>query len=287
MATSESRGLVQHPDEEQRVSDETNACYEGCQRSCGIGCGFLATWVCCMCCNTPYKRIMEGTVAIVTEYGKFNKLYAPGLYFVNPCTEDLIIVDKREQVMDIRKQSVITRDNINVIIDAVVYYQVENSYRSVFAVQQLKESIQDIASTSLRDVFGITTLQEALEDRDKTAEHLYGLISGPAASWGVNIKRVLLQEILFTQELQRTLSSAATAKRLAESKVISAQADVQAAKLMRNASDILNTPAAMQIRYLESINSVGKAPNPKVIFFPSDYKQIGSKALASMGSNKM
>ena len=189
--------------------------------------------------------------------------------------------------MDVRQQSVITKDNINVTIDAVVYFQIENSYRAIFAVQQLHASIREIAVTSLRDVFGITTLQEALEDRDKTAERLHDLISEPAATWGVNIKRVLLQEIIFAPELQRTLSSAATAKRLAESKVISAQADVQSAKLMRTASDILNTPSAMQIRYLDTIANVGKASDPKIVFFPSDYKQVGSKALAQMGENKM
>ena len=145
-------------DSQRNISGETNACYEGCQRNCGVCCGFTATWICCIFCSSPYKRIMEGNVAIVTEYGKFSKLYAPGLYFVNPCTEELTIVDKREQVMDIRQQAVITKDNINVIIDAVVYYQVENSYRSVFAVQKLFESIKEIAATSLRDVFGITTL---------------------------------------------------------------------------------------------------------------------------------
>lgn len=276
-------------DQNQRnISQEHNQCYEGCQRSCGLCCGFLGTWVCCMCCSSPYVRVGEGTVAIITEYSKFNKLYAPGLYFVNPCTENMMVVDKREQVMDARQQSVITKDNINVIIDAVVYYQIENSYRAVFAVENLTECIKDIAKTSLRDVIGTTTLQQVLEDRDKTADDLYKLISGPAASWGVNIKRVLIQEILFTPELRRSLSSAATAKRIAESKVITAQASVQSAKLMRNSSEILNTPAAMQIKYLECINAVAHASNPKIVFYPSDYKQVGSKQLANtMGTNKM
>jgi len=275
-----------HADPYER-SPEVESCYGSCQSCCGLLGGFLATWICCLCCETPYKRIMEGTAAIVTEYGKFKKLYPPGLYFVNPCTESLTIVEKREQVMEIRQKSVITKDNINVLIDFVVYYQIENSYKAVYAIENLDYSIGEIAITSLRDVFGITTLQDALEERDKTAEHLYEIISGPAASWGVNIKRVLLQEIRFTPELQRTLSSAATAKRLAESKVISAKADVEAAKLMRTASDMLSTPSAMQIRYLESIGNVGKAGNPKIVFFPSDYQQAGSNPLSKMGNNKM
>ena len=284
---TENEGLVNRNTMDHQVVDSEESCYS-CYKDCYGNCtGFLATWVCCICCDTPYRRINEGTTGIVTRFGKFKNVLSPGLHFVNMVSEELIIVEKREQVMDLRQQKVITKDNISVIIDAVVYFQIENSYRSVFGIDQLLYGIKELALTSMRDVFGTTTLQEALEDRDKAAEALFSIIALPAAKWGVSVKRILLQEILFTPELQKTLSSAATAKRLAESKVIGAQADVQSAKLMRNASDILATPSAMQIRYLDSIASVGKVGNPKILFFPSDYKLIGSKALQSMGKNKM
>ena len=284
---SDHQKLVLRGQPEHEISEVNDDCYVKCQDACGNFCGCIATWICCLCCTPPYRRISEGTVGIKTRFGRYKGVYPAGLLFVNSCSEDLIIVDKREQVLDLRQQRVITKDNISVIIDAVVYYQIEHAYRAVYNVENLQYAVKEMASTSLRDVFGITTLQEALEDRDKSAEHLYEIIAKPCATWGVRVKRVLLQEILFTPELQRTLSSAATAKRLAESKVIGAQADVQAAKLMRNASDILNTPSAMQIRYLDSITNIGKVGNPKILFFPSDYKQIGSKALMQMGKNKM
>jgi len=264
------------------------SCYASCISCCGSFQGFLATWTCCCCCcETPYRRVPEGTVGIIMRYEKYKSVVKPGLVYINPKTERLIIVDKREIVMDLKQQQIITKDNINVIIDAVLYYEIKNAYRATFGIENLGFALKELALTSVRDVFGLTTLQEALEDRDKTAELLYASMAEPAAKWGVNIKRVLLQEILFSPELQRTLSSAATAKRLAESKVIGAQADVRAAKLMRSASDLLNTPAAMQIRYLDSIANIGKVGNPKIVFFPSDYKQIGSKALANMSKNKM
>jgi len=214
-------------------------------------------------------------VGVVQKFGKFSKLYAPGLYYVNPCTESMTFVDKRERIMDIRRQLCMTKDNINVIVDAVVYYQVEDSYKSLFSVVDLPFSITELCRTSLRDVFGMVTLQQALEDRDHLAEQLKILMDEATLTWGVDVSKCLIQEILFTDELQKSLSTAATAKRIAESKIIGAQADVQAARLMRNASDILNTPAAMQVRYLEAITNVAKASNPKVVFFPSDYKKIG------------
>jgi erythrocyte band 7 integral membrane protein len=275
---AEQRGLINSaPPQISHVPiEEEPSCYEGCQTCCGHCCGFTQTWICCCCCSTPYQRVQEGYVGVVQRFGKFSKLYAPGLYFVNPCTETMNLVDKRERVMDTRKQLCMTKDNINVIVDAVVFYQVEDSFKSMFSVYDLRYSLVELCRTSLRDVFGEVTLQQALEDRDTLAEKLKNIMDEATMTWGVDVTRCLIQEILFTEELQKSLSTAATAKRLAESKIIGAQADVQAARLMRNASDILNTPAAMQVRYLEAITNVAKTSNPKVVFFPADYKQIGN-----------
>lgn len=273
---SENKGFISgttaHP-----VSDEPEHAYEKFITCCGLCSGFLKNWVCCICCDSPYKIVQEGTVGVVQKFGKYSKLYAPGLYYINPCTETMVSVDKRERIMDIRRQICMTRDNIAVIVDAVVYYQVEDTYKSLFSIANLPFSITELCRTSLRDVFGMITLQEALEDREKPAEKLKELMDSATVSWGVDVTRCLIQEILFTEDLQKSLSTAATAKRLAESKIIGAQADVQAARLMRNAADILNTPAAMQVRYLEAITNVAKAGNPKVVFFPADYKQVGSQ----------
>jgi len=224
---------------------------------------------------------------VVQKFGKYSKLYAPGLYYINPCTETMTFVDKREKIMDIRRQVCMTKDNIAVIVDAVVYYQVEDTYKSLFSVYNLPFSLTELCRTSLRDVFGMVTLQEALEDREKIANRLKVLMDDATVSWGVDVTRCLIQEILFTEDLQRSLATAATAKRLAESKIIGAQADVQSARLMRNAADILNTPAAMQVRYLEAITNVAKASNPKVVFFPADYKQVGNSGGVGGKGNQM
>ena len=268
----------------QELGDESNACYENCLNCCGCFYGFIQTWICCCCCTIPYQRVQEGNVGVIQNFGKLSRLYSPGLYYVNPCTETITFVDKREKVRPIRNQTVMTKDNVNVIIDAVIYFQISNSSKSLFSVSDIEFCISELAHTSLRNVFGTTTLQEALEDREKVADELLEDLKGPTTNWGVQVKRVLIQEIMFTKDLQDTLSSAATAKRQAESKIIGAQADVQAAKLMRTASDTLNTHAAMQIRYLDSLASIAKVGNPKVVFFPSDFKQIGSSALAGMSN---
>jgi len=259
-----------------KVEESKTSAYESCMTCCGLFGGFFKNWICCCFCKSPYHIVQEGNVGVVQKFGKFSKLYAPGLYYINPCTETMTFVDKREKVLDIRRQLCMTKDNITVIVDAVIYYQVLDSYKSLFSIENLRFSIAELCYTSLRDVFGMVTLQQALEDRDHLAKKLEEFMDEASLTWGVDISKCLIQEILFTEELQKSLATAATAKRLAESKIIGAQADVQAARLMRNASDILNTPAAMQVRYLEAITNVAKAGNPKVVFFPADYKKIGN-----------
>jgi erythrocyte band 7 integral membrane protein len=283
-ADEHKASLLNH---QEHIRDESNQLYESCLTGVGLVSGFISNWMCCICCESPYKIIQEGNVGVVQKFGKFAKLYAPGLYYINPCTETMTFVDKRERIMDIRRQLCMTKDNINVIVDAVVYYEIEDSYKSLFSVYDLPFSINELCRTGLRDVFGMVTLQEALEDRDRLAHHLREHMDEATLTWGVDVTRCLIQEILFTEDLQKSLSTAATAKRLAESKIISAQADVHSAKLMRNAADILNTPAAMQVRYLEAITNVAKTVNPKVVFFPSDYKTVGDMGGVEMADNKL
>jgi len=257
--------------EEQYSTAERNECYEGCVRCYGNCTGILTTWI-CVCCPNPYKTVPESNYGVVKEFGKFMKVLPPGLHYLNPIVETLTLVDAREKVIDLKKQSIMTKDNVNVTIDAVVYYKIEDAYRALFSVENIEQACAEIAKTTLRDVFGHTLLQEALETKEKMARYIRETIEKPTYNWGVTITRVLIQEILFSKDLQQNLASAATAKRVAEGKIISAQADVDSAKLMREAAEQLNTRAAMQIRYLDALTTLAKAQNTKVIFMPGEQK---------------
>jgi len=254
---------------EKYSTAERNECYEGLVRWYGNCCGTLTTW-CCVCCPNPYKSVPESHFGVVKEFGKFTKVLQPGLHYINPSVESLTLVDAREKLIDLKKQSIMTKDNVNVTIDAVVYFKTEDAYRALFSVENLEQAVAEIAKTTLRDVFGHTMLQEALETKEKMSRYIRETIEKPTYNWGVTITRVLIQEILFSKDLQQNLSAAATAKRIAEGKIISAQADVDSAKLMREASDQLNTRAAMQIRYLDALTTLAKAQNTKVIFMPGE-----------------
>jgi len=256
---------------EQYSTAERNECYEGVVRCYGNCCGTCSTWA-CACCEgcSAYRSVPESQFGVVKEFGKFIKVLPPGLHYLNPVVENLTIVDGRETVIDLKKQSIMTKDNVNVTIDAVIYYRIEDAYRALFSVENVALATAEIAKTALRDVFGHTLLQEALETKEKMARYIKDTIEKPTYNWGVTITRCLIQEIIFSKDLQQNLSSAATAKRIAEGKIISAQADVDSAKLMREAAEQLNTRAAMQIRYLDALTTLAKASNTKVIFMPGE-----------------
>jgi len=264
---------IQPPEKkgDQYSTGDRNKCYEWAIKFYGNTCGTLQTWA-CPCCEgcSAYKTVPESHLGVVKEFGKFTKILPPGLHYLNPIVETLTLVDSREKLIELSKQSIMTKDNVNITIDAVVYYKIKDPYRVLFSVQNMEQAVAEMAKTTLREVFGITLLQEALETKEKIAKEILKSIEKPTAVWGVDITRVLIQEIIFSRELQINLSSGATAKRLAEGKIIHAQADVDAAKLLREASEQLSTKAAMQIRYLDVLSTVAKANNTKVIFLPSD-----------------
>ena len=261
---------------EDYATDLENPTFQACLQCWGCFTGWLATWVCGCCCEAPYRRIPEAHWAVITEFGKYTRTLPPGLHYINPKTEQVLLVDRREKVINLQKQSIITKDNVNIQIDAIVFYFTYDPYKSIFEVSNLPMSIAEIAKTTLRDVFGNVLLQEAFESREKIAELIKEVVDKPTEKWGVDITRVLIQEIIIPQDLLRGLASAATAKREAEAKVIQAQADVDSAKLMREASDALNTPAAMQIRYLDAISALGQARNTKVVFMPGEGKNAST-----------
>ena len=258
------------------TQDNQQGTYATTQECWGLMCGWLATYVCCCCCNPPYQLVPQGFTGIIQRFGKFHKLVGPGQHYLNPDLDTLVLVDKRERVQNLHRQKVVTRDNISTTIDAVLYFKVVDSYKSKFAVSNLEAALIDLVQTTLRNVIGRMSLQDMLEKRDDLAEKLTEHVTMPAFAWGAVITRVLIQDIFLPEDQKANMSQGAISKKIAEAKVIQSQADVEAARLMREAAQILSTEAAMQIRYVESLEILSKTGNPKMVFFPADYREIGS-----------
>jgi len=209
----------------------------------------------------------------------------PGLVQVNVCTESLRVVDVKIQISPIGRQTVITRDNVNVEIDSVIYFQICSPYRAAFGISDLRQALVERAQTTLRHVVGARAVQSVVTEREAIVFEIAEIVGDVADKWGVAIEGILIKDIIFSPEVSASLSSAAQQKRIGESKVIAARAEVDAARLMRQAADILASPAAMQIRQLEALQQMAKSANSKVVFVPMQLQSdLGGASASGLNS---
>jgi len=249
------------------IGDVTHGIYGSLLHSLGLCVGLFGAFPCCPLPN-PFQSVEQGSVGLVSRFGQFYKSVDPGLVQVNVCTESLRRVDVKIQISAIGRQKVITRDNVDVEIDSVIYFQITNPYRAAFGITDLRQALIERAQTTLRHVVGARAVQSVVTEREAIAFEIAEIVGDVADKWGVAIEGILIKDILFSPEVSASLSSAAQQKRLGESKVIAARAEVDAARLMRQAADILASPAAMQIRQLEALQQMAKSANSKVVFVP-------------------
>ncbi|EGU13424.1 putative Stomatin-like protein [Rhodotorula toruloides ATCC 204091] len=214
------------------------------------------------------STVRQGHVGLVTRFGQFYRAVDPGLVKINPFSERMNTVNVQIQVVELPNQSVLTKDNLTVQVEAVIIYHIINPYKAAFGVADVRKALVERAQTTLRDVIGGRNLQSLLTEREAVASEIEELVEAITERWGVKVENILLKDVLIPPELQASLSSAAQQRRLGEAKVIAAQAEVDSARLMREAADILSSSAAIQIRQLEALQSMAKTAGSKVIFVP-------------------
>ncbi|RXK36669.1 stomatin family protein [Tremella mesenterica] len=256
--------------------------YGSMMQSLGACVGSIGMIPCCPCPN-PFKNVDQGSVGLVSRFGQFYKAVDPGLVKVNVCSETIrVVVDVKIQLTSVPRQTVQTKDNVSVDVDSVICWHVVSPYRAAFGINDVRWALVERAQTTLRQVVGGRVLQSVISDREGLAQEVAEIIEATAEKWGVAIESILLKDINFSIELQQSLSSAATQKRIGESKVIAARAEVDAAKLMRQAADILASPAAMQIRQLEALQAMARTAGAKVVFVPMNLNTMGSSGMDSV-----
>lgn len=248
-----------------------------CFGSCFGGLGTILP--CCCCCFSPFRQVEQGNVGMVTRFGKFYKIADPGLTKVLPLTERINYVNMQITVMDLPSQWCLTKDNVKVYLSSVVYYSVTDPYKCLYEVQEFQRALRERTVTTLRLVAGARTLQDIIERREEIAKAIQEIIDEVSNSWGIAVESILIKDISLPDDLQTAFAQAAMSKRIGESKIITARAEVESAKLMRKAADILESKAAMQIRYLDAMQNMAKSSNSKVIFMPS------ASAIESLAEN--
>ncbi|GAA5880291.1 hypothetical protein JCM8547_001690 [Rhodosporidiobolus lusitaniae] len=242
----------------------------------GAVAGTLGSIPCCLCCPNPYKQVHQGSVGLVTKFGKFYKATDPGLIKINPFSEKLFASDVRIQYLEIPRQTILTKDNLQAEIESVIVYHIVNPYRAVFGISDVRGALIERAQTTLRDVVGGRNLQALLTEREAVAAEIEQVVESVADKWGVSVESILIKDILIPADIQASLSSAAQQRRLAEAKIIQAQAEVDSARLMREAADILSSPAAIQIRQLDALTQMAKTSGSKVLFVPMNLYGAGT-----------
>ncbi|CAK73825.1 unnamed protein product (macronuclear) [Paramecium tetraurelia] len=255
---------------EQLVENEKNlnlgGSYQNYIYNCGECCGNCSA----ICpCNPfveyPYKKIEQGYVGVYLRFGKYVKTMPPGLQYFNPCTDKLIKIDCRTQMIDCEKQQVITKDNILLQVDASVYYRVLEPKKAIFYIYDMQMAVSQITLASIKCVIGAYTLQDVLEKRTEIQDYIQQFVDDHVDDWGIDIELMMIKDIQIDDRIKSALAQAATELRAAQAKILIAESNVQSAKLMKEAAELLSSKAAMQIRYLEVINKIGCEQQTKVM----------------------
>ncbi len=213
------------------------------------------------------RILREYERAVVFTLGRFEKVKGPGLILMIPFVQQMVRVDLRIQVIDIPSQDVISRDNVSMKVDGVLYFQVADPERAIIRVQSYLPATNMLAQTTLRAVLGQHDLDEMLSERKKLSTDVQAIVDAETQGWGIKVSNVEIRTVELTDNMVRAIAKQAEAERDRRAKVIHAEAEFQAAQTLVNAAEILgSTPAAMQLRYLQTLTEIGAEQNSTVIF---------------------
>ena len=219
-----------------------------------------------------YHVIRQYEKGIVFQWGKLHpKIRQPGLTWVNPITSRLTKVNMQINVVSIPAQEAITRDNITLTVDAVVYFCVVDPVKAIVNVQNYRHAVSQVAQTSLRSVIGHSDMDELLSERERVNAELKEVIDQPTEEpWGLHIERVEVKDVALPESMKRSMSRQAEAERERRARVITADGEFQASKkLSQAAAAMADTPGALQLRLLQTVVDVAAEKNSTLVMpFP-------------------
>ena len=236
---------------------------------------------------TASVRILrEYERAVVFTLGRFQKVRGPGLVLLIPFFQEMVRVDLRIQVIEIPTQDVISRDNVSMKVDAVLYFNVVNPERAIIKVQSYLPATNMLAQTTLRAVLGQHELDEMLSERKKLSTDVQSILDAQTETWGIKVSNVEIRTVELTENMVRAIAKQAEAERDRRAKIIHAEAEFQASQTLVNAAQILGSiPAAMQLRYLQTLTEIGAEQNSTVVFpMPIDIVKPFLELLEKTGS---
>lgn len=232
-----------------------------------MGLIFFVLFIGIFICLTSIKQIDQYERGIKFTKGKFDSIMEPGWNFVMPIFQSYKKVDIRTKAVDVPSQEAITRDNVSIKINAVIYYKIFDASKAVLEVENYYYAVGQLAQTTMRNVVGSVSLDELLVDREKISQNICQVIDELTDPWGVKVENVELKDISLPEEMQRVIARVAEAEREKEAVITKAKGEVEAStNLALAAQTMANVPGALHLRTLSTINDISSDQSNTIVF---------------------
>ncbi|XP_013792576.1 band 7 protein AGAP004871-like isoform X2 [Limulus polyphemus] len=267
-----------HYDKEERRNQQSSGYSVNADSGDSGGiCAYLLTGISILLiiCTFPFsllfciKVVQEYERAVIFRLGRLllGGAKGPGIFFIVPCIDTYCKIDLRTVSFDVPPQEILSKDSVTVAVDAVVYYRISNATISVTNVEDYGRSTRLLAATTLRNVLGTKNLSEILSERESISHVMQASLDEGTDPWGVKVERVEIKDVRLPIQLQRAMAAEAEASREARAKLIAAEGEQKASRALREASEVLSdSPAALQLRYLQTLNSIAAEKNSTIVF---------------------
>ncbi len=218
------------------------------------------------------RQVNQYQRGVKLTFGKFTGIMEPGWRIVLPIIQSYQKVDVRTKAVDVPDQNAITRDNVSVRVNAVIYYKVSDAMKAVIEVEDFRYAISQYAQTTMRNIVGSVTLDELLSNRDEIAERIKVIVDKETDAWGLSVQNVELKDVSLPADMERTIGKQAEAEREKRAVIINSEGELAASQNIAQAAEMLaRTPGALHLRTLQSINDMSSdASNTVVWMVPTE-----------------
>jgi regulator of protease activity HflC (stomatin/prohibitin superfamily) len=222
------------------------------------------------------KILREYERGVIFTLGRFTGVKGPGLILLIPVVQQMVRIDLRTLVLDVPTQDVISRDNVSVRVNAVIYFRVIDPEKATIQVEDYMTATSQLAQTTLRSVLGKHELDEMLAERDKLNADIQEILDTQTDAWGIKVANVEIKHVDLNEVMVRAIARQAEAERERRAKVINAEGEEQAAQKLLEAARILGqAPEAMQLRYLSTLNVLASEKSSTIVFpFPMEFRDL-------------
>jgi regulator of protease activity HflC (stomatin/prohibitin superfamily) len=213
------------------------------------------------------RQVNQYQRGVKFTFGRFTSVMEPGWRIVLPIVQSYQKVDIRTKAVDVPDQNAITRDNVSVKVNAVIYYKVSDAQKAIIEVEDFQYAISQYAQTTMRNIVGEVTLDELLSSRDKIAERIRQIVDEETDAWGLKVQNVELKDVALPGEMERTIGKQAEAEREKRAVIINSEGELAASQNLAMAAEILSkTPGALHLRTLQSINDMSSDQSNTVVY---------------------